>query len=191
MPYGRGLQSWDLRKAPDHLLPIIGGTAAAWTSVHLPEQAAPPPDHFLPIITQGFNPGSLVRRRTSVLGGLVRRRTSTLGGLVRRRTSVLGPGPALAIPDSPATCPDPEEPATCGGPHHPRVPHPPTKKGASRLLFLYSTHYCYLVIKLISFSNLSRYDFPIGITLFPLSVLIITELSSIALILPKFTMYER
>src|SRR5690554_2082678 len=117
MPYGRGLQSWDLRKAPDHLLPIIGGTAAAWTSVHLPEQAAPPPDHFLPIITQGFNPGSLVRRRTSVLGGLV-----------RRRTSVLGPGPALAIPDSSATCPDPEEPATCGSPPPPTSPSSPHKK---------------------------------------------------------------
>src|SRR5690554_1386567 len=43
---------------PDNFLHPKGSSAAVWTSVHFPEQAALPPDNFLPIITQDFSPGT-------------------------------------------------------------------------------------------------------------------------------------
>src|SRR5690554_99464 len=48
------------------------------------------PDHFLPIITQGFNPGRPCASEDFSPGRL----WETLGGPVRRRISVLGLGPA-------------------------------------------------------------------------------------------------
>ena len=97
-PYSRRLQS----EAADFSPLSKTGAPRLTTSSHR-KAAMPPrglqstfqnrrkaPDHFLPIITQGFNPG----RPYASEGFSPGRLWETLGGPVRRRTSVLGLGPA-------------------------------------------------------------------------------------------------